>query len=116
MSNAYNNEKQERRELPATGFRCYPAKPESITCNMVILIDDMIQWLQNEKASGQNAKKNKQGKDTLYLTMIPTKKPDAKTSHWLAYDDYEPKDGGQQPRNNVTSMPQSVAGSDDIPF
>ena len=107
----------DRKPLPETGFRCYAAKPESITCNMTILIDDMIQWLQNEKASGQNVKKNKQGKDTIYLTMLETKKQDAKTSHFFAYDDWEPKEnqggGYQQPRNNVA--PIAPAG-DDIPF
>ena len=113
MSNGYNNEKQERRELPATGFRFYPAKPEFITANIVILVDDMIQWLQNEKASG--LKKDNQGKDVIRLSMRETKEG-AKTSHWLAYDDYEPPAGGQQPRSNVTAMPQSVAGMDDIPF
>lgn len=108
----------DRRPLPETGFRCYGAKPESITCNMTILVDDMIRWLQDEKASGQNVKKNKQGKDTIYLTMLETKKQDAKVSHFFAYDEYEPgeKQGGgyQQPRNNVTPMPPVADG--DIPF
>ena len=108
----------DRKPLPETGFRCYEAKPESITCNMTIFIDDMIKWLQNEKASKQNVKKNKHGKDTLYLTMIPTKKQDAQTSHFFAYDDWEPKEsqggGYQQPRNNVTPMPP--VGDGDIPF
>ena len=109
---------EERKPLPETGFRCYEAKPESITCNMTILVDDMIKWLQNEKASKQNVKKNKQGKDTIYLTMIPTKKQDAKTSHFFAYDDWEPKEnqgGRQQNRDNVTPM-APVVGLDDIPF
>lgn len=108
----------DRKPLPETGFRCYEAKPDSITCNMAILVDDMIQWLQNEKASGRNIKKNNQGKDAIYLTMIPTKKQDAKTSHFFAYDDWEPKQnqggGYQQPRNNVTPMPPVADG--DIPF
>jgi hypothetical protein len=43
-------------------------------------------------------------------------KEGAKTSHWLAYDDYEPKEGGQQPRNNVTPMPATSIPEDDIPF
>ena len=108
----------DRKPLPETGFRCYAAKPESITCTMTILIDDMIQWLQNEKASGPNVKKNKQGKDTIYLTMLETKKQDAKTSHFFAYDDWEPNQnqggGYQQPRNNVT--PMSPVADGDIPF
>ena len=108
----------DRKPLPETGFRCYEAKPESITCNMAILVDDMIQWLQNEKASGQNVKKNKQGKDTIYLTMIETKKQDAKTSHFFAYDDWEPSQnqggGYQQSRNNVTPMAPIDDG--EIPF
>jgi hypothetical protein len=113
VSNGYKNERQERRELPATGFRFYDAKPEFITANMVILVDDMIQWLQNEKASG--LKKNEQGKEVVRLSMRETKEG-AKTSHWLAYDDYEPKEGGQQPRNNVTPMPATSIPEDDIPF
>lgn len=108
----------DRKPLPETGFRCYPAKPDSITCNMTILIDDMIKWLQNEKASRQNVKQNKQGKDTIKLTMLQSKKPDAKVSHFFTYDDYDPskQQGGgyQQPRNNVT--PMAPVGSDDIPF
>ena len=111
----------ERKPLPETGFRCYPAKPEAITCNMVVLIDDMIAWLQAEKASGQNTRQNKQGRDTINLTMIETKRQDAKTSHFFAYDEFDPckqgtQGGGyQQPRNNVTPMPAAV-GLDDIPF
>ena len=107
----------DRKPLPETGFRCYGAKPAAITCNMVVLVDDMIQWLQNEKASGQNVKKNKQGKDTIYLTMIETKKQDAKTSHFFAYDDWKPDENQgryQQPRNNVTSAAPIDDG--DIPF
>lgn len=108
----------DRKPLPETGFRCYEAKPDSITCNMTVNIDEMIAWLEAEKASGQNVKKNNQGKDTIYLTMIPTKRPDAKTSHFFAYDDRKPKEnqggGYQQPRNNVTPMPPVADG--DIPF
>ena len=106
----------DRKPLPETGFRCYPAKPESITCNMTVDIDEMIAWLQAEKASGENVKKSKQGKDTIYLTMIETKKKDAKTSHFFAYDVWEPNQnhggGSQQPSNNVTP----IASADDIPF
>jgi hypothetical protein len=108
----------DRKPLPETGFRCYAAKPEKITCNMTILVDDMISWLQNEKASRQNIKQNKQGKDTIYLTMLETVKQDAKTSHFFAYDDFEPSkqgDGYQKPSNNVTPM-SPVANLDDIPF
>lgn len=108
----------DRKPLPETGFRCYGAKPESITCNMTVNIDEMISWLQAEKASGENVKKNKQGKDTIYLTMIPTKKKDAKTSHFFAYDVWEPDQnqggGYQQPRNNVT--PMAPVDDGDIPF
>ena len=109
----------DRKPLPETGFRCYPAKPESITCNMVVNVDEMISWLQAEKASGENVKKSKQGKDTIYLTMIKTTRQDAKTSHFFVYDnDWEPSQnqgGHQQNRNNVTPMAPAV-GLDDIPF
>ena len=110
----------DRKPLPETGFRCYPAKPEAITCNMTVNIDEMISWLKAEKASGENVKKNKQGQDTIYLTMLPTKKQDAKVSHFFAYDDRKPKQdqggGDHQPRNNVTPMASAVVSSDDIPF
>ena len=109
----------ERKPLPETGFRCYAAIPEAITCNMVVIIDDMIAWLQAEKASGQNIRKNKQGKDTVNLTMIETKRQDAKTSHFFAYDEFDPSKqdnqggGYQQKRNNVTPMSPPDG---DIPF
>jgi hypothetical protein len=51
--------------------------------------------------------------------MLPTKRQDAKTSHFFAYDEYEKgqqvnQGGGyQQPRNNVTPMPPTDS---DIPF
>ena len=98
----------DRKPLPETGFRCYPAKPESITCNMTILIDQMITWLQAEKAKGE---------EKVKLTMLPTQKPDAKVSHFFAYDDFKPeKQGGnQQSRSNVTPMQPSIPESD-IPF
>jgi hypothetical protein len=75
---------------------------------MTILIDQMITWLQAEKAKGE---------EKVKLTMLPTKKPDAKVSHFFAYDDFTPeKQGGnQQNRSNVTPM-APVAGLDDIPF
>lgn len=109
----------ERKPLPETGFRCYPAKPESITCNMTIIVDQMLAWLEAEKANGTNIKKDGQGQSVIRLTMLPTKRQDAKTSHFFAYDDYEKgqqanQGGGyQQPRNNVTPMPPTDS---DIPF
>ena len=107
----------DRKPLPETGFRCYAAKPEKITCNMTVNIDEMIAWLQSEKASGNNVKKNKQGKDTIYLTMLPTTRDGAKTSHFFAYDDFDPSEqgGNQQSRSNVTPM-SPAANLDDIPF
>ena len=109
MSNGYNKERQERRELPSTGFRCFPAIPESITCNMVINIGEMISFLEEEKAKGQ---------DQVKLTMLPTVNPQAKTSHFFTYDDFKPtpQGGGSKPRNNVTPMPASSIPEDDIPF
>jgi hypothetical protein len=84
---------------------------------MVVLIDDMIAWLQAEKASGNNVRKNKQGQDTIYLTMLETKRQDAKTSHFFTYDDFEPSKQGQSQgnRSNVTPMQPSIPESD-IPF
>ena len=98
----------DRKPLPETGFRCYPASPESITCNMTIIIDQMMAWLEAEKAKGEG---------TVKLTMLPTKRQDAKVSHFFVYDDFRPeKQGGhQQNRNNVTPMAPAV-GLDDIPF
>jgi len=110
----------DRKPLPETGFRCYPAKPESITCNMVVNIDQMISWLEAEKASGKNVKKDGRGQGVVKLTMLPTKKPDAKVSHFFAYDDYDPSNQGaqgggyQQPRNNV--KPMAPIDDGDIPF
>ena len=104
----------ERKPLPETGFRCYPAKPESITCNMVILVDQMISWLEAERANGANIKKDGKGQDTIRLTMAETTKQDAKLSHYLRYDDFDPSNkGGYQKRDNVTPMPPTDS---DIPF
>lgn len=109
----------ERKPLPETGFRCYGAKPEKITCNMTIIVDQMLAWLEAEKAHGQNIKKDKQGQATIRLTMAETTKQDAKLSHYFRYDDWEPKKQGnqgggyQQPSNNVTPMPPADS---DIPF
>ena len=98
---------EERKPLPETGFRCYPAKPEAITCNMTILIDQMIAWLQAEKAKGE---------EKVKLTLLPTTKPDAKVSHFFAYDDFKPnKQVGNQRSNNVTPMQPSIPEGD-IPF
>jgi len=113
----------DRKPLPETGFRCYPAKPAAITCNMTIIVDDMIKWLQSEKASGQNLKKNRQGQDTIKLTMLESKKQDAKVSHFFAYDDFEPNSQGgnqgggyQQPPNNVRQLASASPPNEDIPF
>lgn len=105
----------ERKPLPETGFRCYAAKPEKITCNMTIIVDQMLAWLEAEKASGQNIKKDKQGQATIRLTMAETTKQDAKLSHYFRYDDFVPKQQGgyQQPKDNVTPMPPTDS---DIPF
>jgi hypothetical protein len=107
----------ERKPLPETGFRCYGAKPEKITCNMVILIDQMISWLEAERASGANVKKDGRGQDTIRLTMAETTKKDAKLSHYFRYDDFDPNDkGGYQRRDNVTPMPMPPVDDGDIPF
>ena len=104
----------ERKPLPETGFRCYGAKPEKITCNMVILIDQMISWLEAERASGTNIKKDGRGQDTIRLTMAETTKKDAKLSHYFRYDDFDPSNkGGYQKRDNVTPTPPA---DDTIPF
>ena len=104
----------ERKPLPETGFRCYAAKPESITCNMVLNIDQMIGWLQAEKASGENVKKDSRGQDIIRLTMAETKKQDSKLSHYFRYDDFEPQGkGGYKQSNNVTPI---APASDEIPF
>ena len=106
----------ERKPLPETGFRCYGAKPETITCNMTILVDQMISWLEAEKASGENIKKDGRGQDVIKLTMAETTRQDATLSHYFRYDDFVPKhqgEGNQQPRNNVTPMPPADG---DIPF
>ena len=105
----------ERKPLPETGFRCYGAKPEKITCNMVILVDQMISWLEAERANGTNIKKDGKGQNIIRLTMAETTKQDAKLSHYFKYDDFEPnnKGGYQQPSNNVTPMPPT---DDTIPF
>lgn len=110
---------EERKPLPETGFRCYAAKPEKITCNMTVIVDQMLAWLEAEKASGQNIKKDKQGQAIIRLTMAETTKQDAKLSHYFRYDDFEPNQKGnqgggyQQPRDNVTPMPPNDS---DIPF
>lgn len=105
----------DRKPLPATGFRCYPAKPESITCNMVINVDEMISWLEAERANGANIKKDGRGQSMIRLTMLPTKKQDAKVSHFFVYDDHEPSSqGGYQKKDNVTRM--APVGESDIPF
>lgn len=104
----------ERKPLPETGFRCYGAKPEKITCNMVILVDQMISWLEAERVNGTNIKKDGKGQDTIRLTMAETTKQDAKLSHYFRYDDFEPNNkGGYQTRDNVTPMPPTDS---DIPF
>ena len=109
----------ERKPLPETGFRCYGATPEKITCNMTIIIDQMIAWLEAEKASGENIKKDGRGQDVIKLTMAETTREDAKLSHYFRYDDFVPQPQGgqgggyQQPRNNVTPMPPTDS---DIPF
>ena len=106
----------ERKPLPETGFRCYGAKPEKITCNMTVIVDQMISWLEAEKASGENIKKDGRGQDTIRLTMAETTKQDAKLYHYFRYDDFVPKQQGngyQQPRDNVTPMPPTDS---DIPF
>lgn len=107
---------EERKPLPETGFRCYAAKPEKITCNMTVIVDQMLAWLEAEKASGENIKKDGRGQDIIKLTMAETTKQDAKLSHYFRYDDFVPKQQGngyQQPRDNVTPMPPTDS---DIPF
>jgi hypothetical protein len=84
---------------------------------MTILVDQMIAWLEAEKANGQNIKVDGRGQKMIKLTMLQTKKQDAKVSHFFTYDDFEPnKQGGgyQQSSNNVTPMPPIADG--DIPF
>jgi hypothetical protein len=84
---------------------------------MVILIDQMISWLEAERANGANIKKDGKGQDIIRLTMAETTKQDAKLSHYFRYDDFEPsnKGGGhQQSSNNVT--PMLPVGDGDIPF
>ena len=106
----------DRKPLPETGFRCYAAKPEKITCNMTVIVDQMISWLEAEKASGENIKKDGRGQDIIKLTMAETTKQDAKLSHYFRYDDFVPKQQGngyQQLRDNVTPMPPTDS---DIPF
>ena len=104
---------EERKPLPETGFRA-EAKPEKITCNMVIIVDQMISWLEAERASGTNIKKDGRGQDIIKLTMAETTKQDAKLSHYFRYDDFEPKKQGyQQPSNNATPIPPADS---DIPF
>lgn len=106
---------EERKPLPETGFRCYGAKPEKITCNMVILIDQMISWLEAERASGANVKKDGRGQETIRLTMAETTKQDAKLSHYFRYDDFDPsnKGGGYQQQAKPAPMPPA---DDSIPF
>lgn len=110
----------ERKPLPETGFRCYKADPEGITSNMTILIDQMISWLEAERASGENIKKDGRGQDVIKLTQLPTVNPDTNLSHFFVIDDFTPDpskkttSGYQQPRNNVTPMPPVADG--DIPF
>ncbi len=107
---------EDRKPLPETGFRCYAATPEKITCNMTVIVDQMISWLEAEKASGENIKKDGRGQDIIRLTMAETTKQDAKLSHYFRYDDFVPKQQGnsnQQPRNNVTPMSPTDS---DIPF
>lgn len=107
---------EERKPLPETGFRCYPAKPEAITCNMTVNIDQMISWLQAEKSSGENVKKDGRGESIIRLIMAETKKQDAKVSHYFRYDDFDPDSkGGYQRKDNVTPMQPSIPESD-IPF
>jgi hypothetical protein len=85
---------------------------------MTIIVDQMLAWLEAEKASGTNIKKDGQGQSVIRLTMLPTKRQDAKTSHFFAYDDYD-KDqqatqGGGFKQN---SRPIAAALADeDIPF
>ncbi len=98
---------EERKPLPETGFRCYEAKPEKITCNMVILVDQMISWLEAERVNGANIKKDGKGQDIIRLTMAETTKKDAKLSHYFRYDDFEPD-------NKVSSDQQPP--DDGIPF
>jgi hypothetical protein len=85
---------------------------------MTIIVDQMLAWLEAEKANGTNIKKDGQGQSVIRLTMLPTKRQDAKTSHFFAYDDYEK---GQQANQGggfkQNSKPMTAAPiSDDIPF
>lgn len=118
MSNGYNNEKQERRELPATGFRFWRADPEYISSNTIIHVKEMKDWLEAEIKSNENITKDKDGKDIIRLTMRECK-PTSKAAFWLAYDDFDPSKGPKKANpqsNNVTPIAESVAGMDDIPF
>ena len=81
---------EERKPLPETGFRCYKAEPEKITCNMTIIVDQMLSWLEAEKASGENIKKDGKGQHTIKLVMAETTRQDAQTSHYFRYDDFVP--------------------------
>lgn len=110
---------EERKPLPETGFRCYGAKPEKITCNMTVVVDQMIAWLEAEKASGENIKKDNRGQSIIRLTMAETVKQDAKLSHYFRYDDFEPKQNGNSqeyvpPVQHQTQPPP--ADDSDIPF
>jgi hypothetical protein len=81
---------------------------------MVILVDQMISWLEAERANGANIKKDSKGQDTIRLTMAETTKQDAKLSHYLRYDDFDPSNkGGYQKKDSATPMPPT---DDDIPF
>ena len=57
---------EERKPLPETGFRCYAAKPEKITCNMtVIMIDQMISMVRGGASKrSTNIKKDGQRSST----------------------------------------------------
>jgi hypothetical protein len=108
---------EERKPLPETGFRCYPAKPEKITCNMTVIVDQMLAWLEAEKASGQNIKKDKQGQATIRLTMAETTKQDSKLSHYFRYDDWEPNQQGNQGGYQQQAKPVPMPPTDEgIPF
>jgi len=118
MSNGYSNEKQERRELPATGFRFWRADPEYISSNTVIHVQEMKDWLEAEIKSNENITKDKDGNDIIRLAMRECK-PTSKAAFWLAYDDFDPSKGPKKAtpqRNNVTPMPATSIPEDDIPF
>ena len=108
----------ERKPLPETGFRCYKAEPDGITSNMTILIDQMISWLEAERASGENIKKDGRGQDVIKLTQLPTVNPDTNLSHCFVFDDFKPdaskkKGGGYQQQAKPAPMPPTDS---DIPF